>query len=695
MITLSHVQQLAVEADGSTLLFGPAGTGKSTALKQRLLKLLQEKNPAYTILVLVAEPEHRQRYLDFVFEANVGPVADLKVTNYVGLAREMVSLFWPLVARQAGFHNAYSSPTWLSYDLAQLLMWEVIDPMLANGYFADLRLRPQQIVSQLLDNLNRSSLNRLTVGEAIQRQIETWIGEEDRVRHLKDAERAAHSFRRICFEKNLLDLSLVIDVFNRFVVEHPQFSAYFSERFRHLLVDNIEEQTAAGQHFVSRMLNATSSTTIALDDGGGYKRFLAADPDLAVRFRQSCGRQLDFNERFVETQGVFHVARRVHRYLLGHGPEADDKLVADALLGTLETRYRREMMAELGGELLRLMEREKIAPRDIAIIVPYMDGALRYKLTQTLREAGIPYQLSRRRASPREEPRVRAWMTWLALAHPDWEIFPTVYDVAEAFSLSIDGFDPVRAALAAKMLYQPAVPELLSPDSLGPDQIERIGEGELLRIGELRSWLLEHGSFGEEPLDLDFFIHHLFSDVLSQRNFSTAADVQAAAVCDWLVRLATRVKNAAGGLQLETPRQVGRAFVDGIRNGLVTAHPPDLGDPPDPNGVYIGTIYSFLLSEKVVAAQVWLETAASGWWDIPRQPLSNAFVLSENWDPAQQWTLEDDARIRNEMLARIVSGLCARCTRGVLLVTSELDRRGVRQDGPLWRGLQLMPQRPD
>ena len=139
MITLSHVQQLAVEADGSTLLFGPAGTGKSTALKQRLLKLLQEKTPAYTILVLVAEPEHRQHYLDFVFESEVGPVADLKVTNYVGLAREMVSLFWPLVARQAGFHNAYSSPTWLSYDLAQLLMWEVIDPMLANGFFADLR----------------------------------------------------------------------------------------------------------------------------------------------------------------------------------------------------------------------------------------------------------------------------------------------------------------------------------------------------------------------------------------------------------------------------------------------------------------------------------------------------------------------------------------------------------------------------
>jgi hypothetical protein len=84
---------------------------------------------------------------------------------------------------------------------------------------------------------------------------------------------------------------------------------------------------------------------------------------------------------------------------------------------------------------------------------------------------------------------------------------------------------------------------------------------------------------------------------------------------------------------------------------------------------------------------VWLETAASGWWDIPRQPLSNAFVLAQSWDPEQQWTMTEDYDIRNELLSRIVRGLTNRCRDGIILASSDLDRRGARQDGPLWRAL--------
>jgi hypothetical protein len=137
------------------------------------------------------------------------------------------------------------------------------------------------------------------------------------------------------------------------------------------------------------------------------------------------------------------------------------------------------------------------------------------------------------------------------------------------------------------------------------------------------------------------------------------------------------------------PDEVGSAFIDGINNGLVTANPPQLGDPPDPNGMMISTIYGYLLAGEPVRVQVWLETAATGWWDIPNQPVSNAFVLAQSYNPEKLWTTDEDMRIRNELLSRIVRGLTARCADGIILATSDLDRRGVRQDGPLWRALQL------
>jgi ATP-dependent exoDNAse (exonuclease V) beta subunit len=60
MFELTPVQEEAIQAGKNSFLLGPAGTGKTTALQQRLLRLLADGEPAYTILVLVAEPEHQR-----------------------------------------------------------------------------------------------------------------------------------------------------------------------------------------------------------------------------------------------------------------------------------------------------------------------------------------------------------------------------------------------------------------------------------------------------------------------------------------------------------------------------------------------------------------------------------------------------------------------------------------------------------
>ena len=187
MIELTIPQEEVVNSAGTSFLLGVAGTGKTTALHNRLLHLLESGETAYTILVIVSEPDRRESYLNAVHESGLGPYAELSITTYNQMALEMVNLFWPLVARSAGFERPYQPPTLLSYDLAQLLMWDVITPMLNEGAFADLRLRPQQIVSQLLDTLNRAALNGLSLEDAIQRQKTSWSGEPERLIQLEDA----------------------------------------------------------------------------------------------------------------------------------------------------------------------------------------------------------------------------------------------------------------------------------------------------------------------------------------------------------------------------------------------------------------------------------------------------------------------------------------------------------------------------
>jgi hypothetical protein len=694
---LTATQQEAVDAGKTSFLLGPAGTGKSTALRQRLLRLLSAGEPAYTILVLVAEPEQQQPFLDAIHQSGLGPYADLKITTYNRMAQEMVALFWPLVARPAGFARPYQPPTFLSYDLAQLLMWHVITPMLNEGAFADLRLRPQQIVSQLLDTLNRAALNGLSLETAIERQVATWAGEPDRIRHLHDAARGARTFRRSCLDNSLLDLSLVVEVFDTQLVRHPEFQRYFSERYRHLIVDNVEEQTPAGQNFVRNLMNATQTTAVAYDAGGGYKRFLAADPLGANQFRRLSHDTFKFDRAFVgnrrlgnqglHTPALEHLSNLVENYLTH--TQKPTIAAQEAIIRIVNGRYRREMIAGLTAVLQELVEGEGVAPNEIAIIAPYLDGALRYTLTQALGQANLPYFLLRRRSSPRDEPRVRAWLTWLALAHPDWQVRPSAYDVAEALTLSIDGLDPARAEILTRHLYQPEGPRLLSTGELPARAGARVGMDMVDLVEELRLWLEAHNGHAPGNLQLpDAFLHDLFTNLLSQHRFQPQPDLAGAAVCDWLVQAAGRLRRSAAAIGFRSPAEIGAAFIEGINQGLVTANPPELGDPPDPTGIMISTMYGYLLAGKPVQVQVWLETAATGWWDIPNQPLSNAFVLAQSYDSSKPWTMDEDFSIRNQLLSRIIRGLTHRCADGIILASSDLDRRGLRQEGPLWRALQ-------
>jgi hypothetical protein len=521
----------------------------------------------------------------------------------------------------------------------------------------------------------------LPLDEALARQSRTWAGEPERRFHLDDAATAARAFRRQCLDGSLLDLSLTVEVFDTQLVKHPEFHRYFRERYRHLIVDNLEEQTPAGQNFVAGLMGETQSTAVAVDSGGGYKRFLAADPLGAEGMRRLFSAVFDFTESFVAPPDMALLAGAVENYLMHtqHPTDGAEGRILDVIGG----RYRREMVANLAPVLHSLVYEKGLAPRDIAIIVPYMDGALRYMLTGALREAGLPYRLLRRRTSPREEPRVRAWLTWLALAHPGWNMHPAPYDVAEALTLSIHTLDPARAQLLVDHLYRPDGPELLPAELLPERVLARVGAEDAALVEALRRWLAERGHRD----NLDTFLHSLFNELLAQPQFQPEPDVAGAAVLDWLVRSAARLRKAAPAMGLTTEAEIGAAFIDAVNQGLVTANPPDWGEPPDPEGVVLSTIYAYLLAGAPARVQVWLETAAQGWWDIPRQPLSNAFVLAQSRSPEAPWTIDEEFTVRNELLSRIIHGLTARVSDGVILASSDLDRRGVRQDGPLWRAL--------
>ena len=82
---LTIPQEEVITSSGTSFLLGVAGTGKTTALQQRLLHLLAEGETAYTILVMVAEPDRRESYLAALHQSGLGPYSELVITTYSSL----------------------------------------------------------------------------------------------------------------------------------------------------------------------------------------------------------------------------------------------------------------------------------------------------------------------------------------------------------------------------------------------------------------------------------------------------------------------------------------------------------------------------------------------------------------------------------------------------------------------------------
>ena len=100
--------------------------------------------------------------------------------------------------------------------------------------------------------------------------------------------------------------------------------------------------------------------------------------------------------------------------------------------------------------------------------------------------------------------------------------------------------------------------------------------------------------------------------------------------------------------------------------------------------------YTFLMMNRPVAIQFWLDAGSGAWVERIYQPLTHPHVLRRDWDEGEIWSDEDEVRVRDEALVRLIQGLTARCRDRVYLAYSDLNERGYEQQGPILRAVQRL-----
>ena len=719
-LTESQKACLALPLDRPIFLEGPAGTGKTTLAAARLLRWLEAGVPARAILVLTPQRTLAAAYTAVLRHPTAPPGGEVTVATLGGLAQRMIELFWPQVAEPAGFVAPTRPPISLTLETAQYYMARVVRPLLEEGYFDTIRVDRNRLYSQILDNLNKAAVIGFPYTEIAARLKAAWVGEAAQARVYDEAQECAARFREYCLAHNLLDFSLQYEVFARHLWPLPACRQYLIGRYTHLIADNIEEDTPVAHDLLAEWLPHCRAALLICDQNGGYRRFLGADPESAYRLRDLCREHVIFTASLIATPAMRALGRAMARALghrgelTGHARPTSAATPADAPTGpraALDYRAHRfypEMLDWVADEIGRLVHEEGTPPAEIVVLAPYLTDALRFALATRLAARNVPVRSHRPSRALREEPATQCLLTIAALCHPAWGIQPTKYDVAHALMLAIDDLDLVRARLLAEIAYRvrDGRPTLLPFVDLEPAMQERITFLLGGRYEGLRTWVAARVEETRQPrphrpdrpgsrrpasmpptASLDHFFSRLFGELLSQPGYGFHRHHDAGEITANLIESVRKFRQIMPAPTAGDTFDLGREYVQMVQDGVVAAQYVRRWQRQPQDAVLLAPAYTFLMSNRPVSHQFWLDVGGMGWWERLYQPLTHPYVLSRRW-AGGAWTDADEYTARQDALTALVLGLLRRCRTAIHLGLSELGESGNEQRGPLLQAVQ-------
>jgi hypothetical protein len=674
-----------------TFLAGPAGSGKTTLAGQHLYNLLTSGVAGDSILIIAPQRSLLKPYQAVLRRADLPPGGEAETLTIGGLAKRSVDLMWPAVTREAGFTQPDRPPTFLTLETAQYYMERVVQPFITERYyFESVRLSNERIYSQLLDNLNKAALVGFPYTDVGKRLIGAWTGPSQQTITFAQVQDCLARFRTYCLEHSLLDFSLQLELF-RTLLQHDWFRDKLYRRYRHLIAENVEEDTPFTHDLLHDWIPHTDSALIVYDTQAGYRSFLGADARSAYELRSVCNEVIDLNESRVMSSAVQSLEATVTHVLSGDGDLPTRNAGAREALAYGGGRFHPQMLDWVTQQIVDLIQKQNVAPADIVILAPFLGDALRFALEDRLGRHAIPTRSLRPSRSLNEEAVTRGLLTLAALAHPQWQSVPPQADVAQAIALSIDHLDPARAYLIAERLYasRNGRAELRPFENLKPDLQERIGFEVGARYDRVRTWLQDVAQADAPPLDV--FFARLFGEVLSQPGYGFHRQIDPGRITAQLVESARKFRQTVNPdpYAPTLDPNVGRDYVRMVSEGVVAATYIESVYAEKPNAVLLAPAYTFLLSNESVGYQFWLNAGSPAWWERLYQPLTHPYVLSRQWLLDKKWGDEDEVTARQATLLRLVRGLLRRCRTRVYLAISTLNEQGFEERGPL---LTLMQQ---
>ncbi len=687
---LSRKQIKVIESDlgSSSFLYGPAGTGKSTAGVGRLNFLVRNGIPGNRILLLFPQRTLAAIYQEAInsiaFQGNSLPV----IATFGGLARRTIELYWPLITAENGLFNPNKLPTFLTLESSLYFISQLITPLITDGgYFSSVTIQRNRLFSQILDNLNKAAIHGFPHTEISERLQSSWIGDPAHLSIFQDAQNAAALFRDYCYHHNLLDYSLQVELFVNHLISHQQVKDHFKKQYKHLVYDNVEEDVPVSHDFIKYMLPTLDSSLLIYDLDSGYRSFLGASPSGGMKLADLCTNKIGFSQSYTMSPSLVQFNSLLSASLELKSPSI---IISEpALMDTISVNfhsYYPQMATWVASKIKELVESGK-SPGEIVVLAPFLSDSLRFLLSSELGKHQIKSTSHRPSRALREEPVTHCLLTLSALAHPDWNIQPSIHELSFAFMQLLGNFDLTRSYLLAKHCFQTSRKEnrLVDFDNFPPELQDRITFFAGNRYQVLANWLRDYRN--QPPQPLDHFLIRLFGELLSQPGYGFHNNFDMGQISEQIIDSIRKFRLSAGDVLEFTNLQLGSEYYRMVKTGILANQYPKSWTHRPKDAVYLTPAYTFLLSNTPTYYQFWLDVGSRGWYERIFQPLTNPHVLNRDWKIGRPWRDTEEVALNRESLNRLSSGLIRRCRKGIFFCLTNTDEHGFEQKGLLIKSL--------
>jgi len=684
----NQIQIIESSLNSSGFLSGPAGTGKSTVGIERLRFLLQSGLPGHEILLLFPQRNLSLGYQNALGSLDYSGSSKPVFATFGGLARRGIELFWPLLLNNFPEFTGDSPPVFLTLESSLYFLSKIVEPLiLEQGYFASVTIQRNRLYSQILDNLNKAAVHGFPHTEISERLLSSWIGDSTQALVYQHAQQAADLFRDYCYDNNLLDFSLQVELFSKSLNSVPLVFDYYQNQFKYLIYDNSEEDIPVCHDFVTNLLPNLDSALIIYDEDAGYRSFLGASPSNARNLSDLCENQIQFTDNFTLSEPLSIFSSQLSSALSrSSSPNTfNARLINNAISVNYQATHP-QMVSSVVENISSLIK-SGTAPREIVILAPFLSDSLRFMFSTELDKHGISSSTHRPSRALRDEPVTHCLLTLAAFAHPQWNIHPSAHDLTFALLQSIKDLDLARAYILSRQSIknQNNAVRLSEFESLSTPFQERITFYFGSRYQELIDWLVEYTK--QAPLPLDYFFVHIFGEILSQPGFGFNDDLSKATITNQIIRSVQKFRLSAGEIQHFTPDQLGAEYYKMVKTGVLANQYLQSWTQAPGDSVYLAPAYTFLLNNRPVDYQFWLDVGSRGWYERIFQPLTNPHVLHRDWQNGNLWRDIEEQKFNLESLSCLTIGLIRRCRKGISFCLTETDEHGYEQKGLLIQAL--------